>query len=200
MDLLEFCWEKVAKPIDQEYCYNNHQHFGFNKEEGRADFREAVNRIFSRHGMALELTDRGEVVRIPYPTLREEIIAANFNTGDKDLDKLLELARENFLDPDPDQRPFAIEKAWDAFERLKTLEEGDKKESINTILTNASKDEAFRVILNNEAIALTKIGNDFHIRHFERDRTSITATVHFDYLFHRLFALIALFLRTSRRM
>jgi hypothetical protein len=89
---------------------------------------------------------------------------------------------------------------WDAWERLKTLETGRKKQSIESILAKASKDKAFRDMLNTEAMALTKIGNDFAIRHHETTKVHITEAAHYDFLFHRLFALIALLLRATQRM
>ena len=123
-----------------------------------------------------------------------------FNTGDKDLDGLLELARSKFLDPKPSERPLALEKLWDAWERLKTLEEGDKKASVKILLAKASKTEPFRELLNRDALELTDIGNDFQVRHFEKGKIPITETIHHDFLFHRLFSMIALFLRASKRM
>ena len=45
---------------------------------------------------------------------------------------MLESARRKFLDPDPAVRLEALEKIWDAFERVKTLEipgDGNKKVS-----------------------------------------------------------------------
>jgi hypothetical protein len=200
MDLIEFCHAKIAKPSGADYCYYNHSHLNFDPDQGKAEFRETINRVFSRHGMAFELLETGEVVRIPYPVLREEITLAHFNTGDNDLDGLLETARSKFLDPDPAERPAALEKLWDAWERLKSLEEGDKKASVNILLTKASKDVSFRKLLDEDAQELTRIGNSFQVRHFERDKIPITENIHRDFLFHRLFSMIALFLRASRRM
>jgi|SRR5579871_1328064 len=105
MDLIEFCHEMVAKPIPNGGCYYNHTHLSFNAEQGEEQFRQAVNQIFSRHGMAFELLDTGQVGRIPYPVLHEELTSATFDTGDDTLDDLLETARTNFVDPDSSERP-----------------------------------------------------------------------------------------------
>jgi len=51
-----------------------------------------------------------------------------------------------------------------------------------------------------DAQGLTDIGNRFKIRHFEKDKLDITETLHYDFLFHRLFAMIALLLRATKRL
>lgn len=63
---------------------------------------------------------------------------------------------------------------------------------MNLLLNAATKDQAFREILENEARTLTSICNDFHIRHFKINRSEITRIEHYDYLFHRLFTLVFL--------
>jgi hypothetical protein len=58
----------------------------------------------------------------------------------------------------------------------------------------------FRVELEAEFRALTKIGNDFTIRHHEHDRYDLPSDHARDYLFIRLVGLIAFVLRQTRRM
>jgi len=47
-----------------------------------------------------------------------------FKTGDGELDRLLETAREKFFNKSLDVRKEGLEKLWDAWERLKTVEAG----------------------------------------------------------------------------
>lgn len=116
-------------------------------------------------------------------------------SGDSTLDGLLKAACERFKDPAPGARADAIEKLWDAWERLKTIEVvGDKKASVTKLLELAAPEPTFRAQLEAEAKALTAIGNAFHIRHFETDKVELKAPAHLDYLFHRLYALIHLLL------
>ena len=70
----------------------------------------------------------------------------------------------------------------------------DKKDSVQKLLNMAAPEEAFRKMLNNEAITLTEIGNSFQIRHSETDKLPVIAGKHIDYLFHRLFSIIHLLL------
>jgi hypothetical protein len=50
-----------------------------------------------------------------------------------------------------------------------------------------------------EALALTEIRNTFMIRHTETNKIPVILSEHVDYLFHRMFALVRLLLRTSGR-
>lgn len=120
-------------------------------------------------------------------------------SGDTTLDNLLQLACERFRDPAPSARNDAIEKLWDGWERLKTLAGGNKGESAQAMLDSAALTGGrFRELLETEARALTKIGNEFHIRHFETDKTPLRPA-EVDYLFHRMFALINLILSARSR-
>ena len=54
-------------------------------------------------------------------------------------------------------------------------------------------------LLNTEAQALTKIGNDYQIRHSEKRTQAVDDPYQIDYFFERLYALIRLLLRKSGR-
>jgi hypothetical protein len=130
---------------------------------------------------------------------RESLACAIFDTSDPLLDGLLDTARRKFLDSDLHDRREALEKLWDAWERLKTLESSDKQHSIRLLLDKVCNEPAFRRVLETEARALTEIGNSFMIRHSEIGRVPIQDDEHVDYLFHRMFALIRLILRQTGR-
>lgn len=116
-------------------------------------------------------------------------------SGDHTLDALLHDACAKFRDPAPKSRAEATEKLWDAWERLKSIEvQGDKRLSVTKLLDQTSPEQTFRGILEAEARALTNVGNAFHIRHFETNKVSLSQPEHYDYLFHRLFALMHLLL------
>ena len=118
-------------------------------------------------------------------------------SGDVTLDALLRAAIASFRDPAPAGRQAAVEKLWDAWERLKTLDVAENKRvSVAILLDQVAPEPEFRALLEREAHALTSIGNAFHIRHFETDKIPLTRASHGDYLFHRLFAFIHLALYT----
>lgn len=201
LDLLEFSHRAVARPVQLDrHGYYGHHHLTFEREEGQAGFQEDVNRILARNGLAYQLGADGLVVRLAPAVLREALAAAIFRTGDAELDALLEAARKKYLDPDPTVRREALEKLWDAWERLKTIEPGkDKKATSTALLDKAAVEPTFRGMLEADATALTRIGNTFRIRHSETTQIPLALNEHVDYLFHRLFAVIRLLLRTTGR-
>ena len=207
LDTVEFCWDCIAMPYrDADPCFYSGRpsliyHIdGFNIELGRKEFRQAINRIFSRNGLAYQLIEGGNIERSPYTVLGEELVSVHFRTGDEELDDLLEKARVKFLDRDEEIRREALEELWDAWERLKTLKlHLNKREGIKKLLNRASGPSSprLRARLETEASELTGIGNELRIRHSETSQEMLTKNEHIDYLFHRLFSLIQLILRTK---
>jgi hypothetical protein len=200
LDFIEFCYERVAEPIQVGYHgFFRHNHLRFDQDEGRERFRRDINRIFARNGLAYELETSGEVERIPPPILREAVRTI-FSTGDAELDALLNQAVAKYLSRDLGERKESLEKLWDAWERLKSLEDpANKKASVETLLRKAVPTPELRKVVNTDAEALTAIGNTFMIRHSEVGKVTIDRSEDIDYLFHRLFALVRLLLRASGR-
>lgn len=197
MDLLEFGHAHVAEPSNASYhSFFGHHHLSFDRVEGQQQFRDRVNRILSRNQLAYELGEDGTVSRLAAPALQETLASQIFDSGDDILDQLLESARTKFLDPNSAVRREALEKLWDAWERIKTLAPApNKKASTKALLDGAAGEPEFRSLLESEARSLTDIGNKFHIRHSETGQVEIQSEDQVDYLFHRLFALIWLVLR-----
>lgn len=200
LDFIEFSHRMVAKPIEGSYhSHFRHHHLSFDEDEGRQVFREDINRIFSRNNLAFELRPDGQVVRLASAVLSESLSSARFRTGDSTLDGMLEESRAKFLNPSASIRREAVERLWDSWERLKSLDSpGNKKQSIESLLLRAAPDAEFRSALEAEARALTEIGNSFHIRHFEVTQSAVTDSAHIDYLFHRLYSLVVLLLSKRR--
>lgn len=99
-----------------------------------------------------------------------------------------------------EDRRNALEKLWDAFERIKTLEPGnDKRAQATALLDKAIKAPRLRKFLENEAKALTEIGNNLQIRHFETSQEKLERPEAVDYLFHRMFSFIRFVLRATGR-
>jgi len=195
LDLIQFCYGSIGQPNQGSFHqYFAHYHLTFNQEEGKKEFLSNVNRIFSRNHLAYELLSSGQVKRLAPAILRESLSSNIFRTGDSTLDKMLEDSRVKFLNPNPTIRRESLERLWDCWERLKSLENPNKKVSVDLLLEKASPDSSFRSVLNTEAQSLTEIGNSFHIRHSEVAQIAVTDSVHIDYLFHRLYCIIQLLL------
>jgi hypothetical protein len=202
LSAVEFFYRTISKPIQKKYHhFFMHNHIiSFDQDAGRQEYIDDVNRLFRRNNLAFELQGDGNVIRLGPVVLYEMLESAVFQTGDIELNRLLEDSRKKFRDPDVNICREAVEKLWDAFERLKTLEPGnDKKAQVEALLTNAIPQLEFRERVNDEANVLTKIGNDFAIRHSETNKIIISDSEFLDYLFHRLFALIQMLLRRTNR-
>jgi hypothetical protein len=201
LDLLQFCHRTVAKAIRLDlHSYYGHHHLEFDHDAGQAAFRADANRILARNGLVYELQADGSIVRLAPEGLREALQDVVFRTGDGVLDTLLETARTKFLHPDVTVRHEALEKLWDAWERVKTLEPGkDKKESAGCLLDRVASEPMLRDVLEREAQELTRIGNTFMIRHTETGKVPVQTSEQVDFFFHRLFALLRFVLRATGR-
>ncbi len=201
LDLTEFCHRSVAKPREAgRHNYFNHSHLAFDQEEGQSEFRSSVNTILARNGLAYELTERGEIERLAPVGMHEDLKQAVFATGDDALDGLLETARRKYLSPDDNDRRDGLEKIWDAFERIKTLEDPDKRRGATKILGKAAPaSPKLREALDREMRELTGLGNELMIRHHETTKVPISITEHVDYLFGRMLSLVRLLLKMSGR-
>ena len=127
--------------------------------------------------------------------------AAHFQSGEGELDRLLETASSQVSCPREEiRREALLSELWDAWERLKTTGEGsDKKQQISFLLDNAAGQLSlrFRQHLEKDANELTTIGNNLQIRHSEVWKEKVQYSAHIDYLFHRLFSMVQLILKTK---
>lgn len=197
MDFIEFVHASVARPISGKYHdFFSHHHLTFDQEAGQEEFRATVNRIFARNGAAFEILPNGRVDRLLPPVLGEELKRTFFNTGDGTLDNMLDECRTKFSDRNPLVRREALERLWDAWERLKSLADpSDKKRSVKIILDAVTSVPSLRERLETEAAELNSIGNSHLIRHSEISQVPVIDVDQVDYLFHRLFAMIQLVLK-----
>ena len=113
---------------------------------------------------------------------------------------MLEAARAKFLDYHHEERREALLELWDAWERLKTTGQGSNKAEQISYLLNIAAGPAYPNLLERletDAFELTSIGNNHQIRHTEMSQEKVEKSEHIDYLFHRLFSMINLILKTQ---
>lgn len=202
LDLLEFCASTVGEPIRGSYhSYFGHYHLSWDRDAGLARFVADVNLLFRRNALAYELTPIGQARRLLPQPIADALGWTMFQTGDEETNRLLEVARQRFLSPKPEDRQDALEKLWDAFERLKTLEPGaNKRAQADALLDRvAAPGSGFRQALGREAAELTSIGNSFRIRHSETTQEALTSLDQVDYLFTRMFAFVRVILKGTGR-
>lgn len=118
------------------------------------------------------------------------------NTKDTELNSLIDESKNRFLNPSDKQ--IALEKIWDAFERIKTYYNPDKKKSLITLINNISTD-IDAAEFEKEFRTLTEIGNSYRIRHHEKGKRKIDDHFQMDYLYFRVLALIDLCIKAINK-
>ncbi|MCF6243435.1 MAG: hypothetical protein L3J43_00170 [Sulfurovum sp.] len=206
LDFIQFCYKNIKKAIKSERIpydngYNSDTSYAtsYTFEESDSEkkaFRNDINTLFRRNGLVFELQEDGKIVRT-IPQALQPLVSKIYLTGDDELNSLVEKACDNFLKPKIEDRQIALEKIWDAFERMKTYyQEKNKKESITELIKEVSSTNSeYMKLLNDEAVALTNIGNDFRIRHHETDKNNIIDNNQIDYFFYRIVSFMQLFLK-----
>lgn len=190
LDLLEFMYRHASQATDGRYhSFFDHYHLRFDRDKGLREFRASVNRVLARSGSVYELNDRGHIERLVPPAVAAAIRRDLPPTKDHEFDELLDLAATKYLDPDPAVRREGLEKLWDAFERAKTVLDGDKRTGVRKLIDTATNGAAAEEanLLEQEMTTLTTIGNTFRIRHHETTATQPTVAA-VDHLFVRMYA------------
>lgn len=158
-----------------------------NIEEAYGKAIEEFQKFISESINANEELDLAHLLNMNVNT--DLLFNQTINTKDKQLNDLIIESKKRFLNPNDKQ--IALEKIWDAFERIKTYFGNNKKKSaselISLIATNIDAKE-----FENEFNALTSIGNNYRIRHHETDKKEIIDFQQIDYLFFRVLTLIDL--------
>jgi hypothetical protein len=202
LDFLQFLHKNIKDPTKISYHdYHRHNHYSFS-DNGlfKSQFRDRINTIFSRNGVVFSLDENGQIKRSIPKSLAKIITDIRFNTGDERLNELLETAYSKFVLPRPESRIESLEKIWDAFERMKTYFEENKKLSADKLINVVSENNSlFSEYISREfKEELTGIGNKFQIRHFERGKVELKSNLHIDYLFYRMSCLIHLCVESLR--
>lgn len=182
--------------IDDPSC--TPYYFSTNTHNKRDAFREEINNIFDLTNLLYWMNEDCEIERIPDVAVLSESIENQINNVQEnvqelDLAKLLTDATHKYKSHDPEEQKDAVEKLWDAFERMKTYYSHlDKKQSVDKIIFDMSNgDPNFKDLLEAEFRALTNIGNNYRIRHHETNRINIADQRFYDYFFNRCLSLIA---------
>lgn len=181
---LDYKSSKLGSTTDDE---------GFSAEEyyesAIADFKAFI----AESVRASETVSLAEVLNVNVNV--ELLYDSKADTDDEELNALIEEAKSRFL-RSADQN-VALEKLWDAFERLKTYHESNKKRSATKIIDQLAV-EIDREVFQSEFEALTKIGNEYRIRHHETDKKPLQSPGQVRYLFFRMLAVLDLVLSRLR--
>lgn len=198
LDFIEFISRNIKDTYEKTDKYNNRYFILHETTEIFNTFRDEINSNFIKFGLCYNLTIEKNIER----TFENNILISEVEKDikcidDNGLKDLVKNEIELYKIPNNKYRNDSIEKIWDALERLKTYYKGlDKKKSLNKILYNMSNEnDNFRKLFNNEFRTLTDIGNNYRIRHHERNKIDIIDDNYYDYLFNRCLSLISLALK-----
>lgn len=211
-DLLEYTARRIALPRQGKWHdFYGHHELRFDddsREEAQETFQGEVNELLCRGRVIYNFNVVGfagtlQIQRMGTPEVRRLMADLQPNSGDKGLDDLIIEARERYLSHKEDERRIGLEKLWDAFERLKTIEplsggKSNKKDSLNQLLAHIA-DKPLRDVVEEDMKALTSVGNQFRIRHHETDK-HVVPVDQYDYLFARMSNVIITLLRASNRL
>ena len=161
----------------------------------KAPFQAAINDSLRKDNLSFRLSDSGLIeLQADHEVLSPEIIANVDLIAEPGIRDLLKEAIEKHMQPTVQAHRDAVEKIWDALERLKTYYTTmDKRASASKIVADmADGNQSYAELFNAEFKALTDIGNDYRIRHHETNKNDITDPRYYDYFFNRCLSLIAL--------
>lgn len=159
----------------------------FAKHSTDDNFEAQINAILKLNEIAFQLNN-GKLITTFDAQINKNSLAPVYEAG---LKELLQEASKYY---DENNLQIAVEKLWDAFERLKTYYAPalDKKKSVNKIIEDMSgKLSPFRDLYEKEFQELTAIGNNFRIRHHELTKVDIEDKRHYEYFYKRCLSLIA---------
>lgn len=153
-------------------------------------FENELNAIFKLHNIGVELR-AGEI----HSSISETLALAPYvKINEVGIEELIRTTEDLYI---KGKYLYAVEKIWDAFERIKTYYYPtlDKKKSAEKIIENISYgNENIKKMFDIEFKALTNIGNSYRIRHHEIDKIDISKELHYKYFYKRCLALISVIL------
>lgn len=168
------------------YCVMDAIEF-FGKYNQSNDFETQINAILKLNDITLKFS-QGKIISTFDIPIKAGTFAPIQEAG---LKELLQEATKYY---DEGNFKIAVEKLWDAFERLKTYYSPvlDKKKSINKIIRDmGSNKDPYKELFEKEFHELTTIGNNFRIRHHETTKTDIEDNRYYEYFYKRCLSLIS---------
>ena len=164
----------------------------FNRHTTKSSqFRNEINAIFKLNNINVELRN-GEV----HSTSNKAIgLDDSTNINEAGLEELIRAAEDLYK---KGEYSYAVEKIWDAFERIKTYYYPtlDKKKSVEKIINDISYgNEHIKKMFDIEFKVLTDIGNTYRIRHHEKNKLDISNDLYYEYFYKRCLSLISILLK-----
>lgn len=199
-DTLEFLFHKASTPSDGFYhSFCRHYHLSFAKDNvAKTEFSNQINGLFAATGMIYEFNPtNGHVETIVGEEIKQLINnALNGKMMDIQYRGMLEDACVKITNFRMDIAYQALEKLWDAYERLKCYfdpkDQKEKSTSAACIVGLFGDNMLFQKEVEEEMRKITALGNALRIRHSETYQSTLTNHRQIHYLFRRCLALIVL--------
>lgn len=180
----------VETSIMQDFIYNTRPYYVldviefFEKYNHTKDFESQVNTLLQLNEISYKL-ENGRLIS------NYDISSLMVSVKEAGLSELLQEATRYYNE---NKKKIAVEKLWDAFERLKTYFSPalDKQQSSKKIISLMSAHEYhIETMFEKEFRELTSIGNDFRIRHHETTKIDVEDERHYEYFYKRCLSLIS---------
>jgi len=180
-DIIEFLYDHCSKPITR--TYHNWSECGwhcetFDRESGRAEYREKVNRILKIYKEGYELSSNGEILVLADNGLEGLLEAPLPSVDPENIEARIDAARQKFrrYRSSLDERRDAVRDLADVLEFLRPKLKG--------IITSKDEDDLFN------------IANNFGIRHHnEKQKVNYDKAIWYSWLFYYYLATIHAVLR-----
>ena len=187
----------VATTDMQKFIMNNSPFYVFDaieffeKYNGDNEFIMRINSVLKLNAISYKL-ENGKLVSTLDVSINSDVVSTISETG------LKELVLEAVQYYSENNKEIAVEKIWDAFERLKTYysPQLNKAKSAEKIIEDMSAFEPhYKAMYEQEFRTLTDIGNNFRIRHHETTKIDIADSRQYDYFYKRCLALLSVAIR-----
>lgn len=194
-DFVEFFYRVVSVPSGYYHSFFRHTDYSaFDKNSAQSEYSARTNQYLQTCRHPYDFVD-GRIDSSISPMLDVPIKEEEFALDDQHLSDLLESAIADFFDKAGNKKRRGLESLVEAYDRLKTIEPGDKKQSLSTVIGKLSLFEAVRQTLNADMQDLTRISNEFTIRHHEMHKQQLGDDDFVEYLFYAYYNVIRLILK-----
>ncbi|HEX3553384.1 MAG TPA: hypothetical protein VIA62_09150 [Thermoanaerobaculia bacterium] len=184
-DIIEFLFDHVSKPIDgyyHDYANCGMHYSSFNREEGRTEFRLALNSFLETYAAGYTLKENGELHQIPEKGM-ERLMAASLPRVD------------------PANVEARVAAAVSRFQRYRSSLE-DRKHALRDLadVLEYLRPRAKKVLAKQDETDIFNLANNFGIRHHNQaQKTNYDTAIWYSWLFYYYLATIHACLRLLER-
>ena len=189
LDFIQFCISKIEdiKLINPNF----RRMVKLTTNKNKIEFIKEINFIFQRNQIIYKINENNNVEVILDEQINE-LIKNNTKKifKDTELNEYLKIANEKIYNNNIVERKTALDKLYYAFERIKSIKNPNNKLDSIKLLINDISDNDLIEYLNKECHELTRIGNDYNIRHSETNKIPVNSHIMIELIFYRLYIII----------